>query len=522
MNNEYINNPGVAYRTCRIGSECRDHSEEFNMPDYIPDIRRVAFSDVTAEVIKTSGGADRIGWECILTYTALLLGNDDTLKSVTLQSRVDGELKTEGNPENARLEVKLENAGIRATDPRRMTGRSRVCVYAYSTNEISTDPSSAADTEVWCHVEKKCTQTDHAVTEMISRRDLRVSEDIELDSSMPEIADIVYCDVRPVVTATQVKDGHAEVRGEAVADICYSDVNGEYYTHQHRIPLSVIFDAGRDIVYGCITHARIGEIKAAAQSNAYGENKVVELDFSWSADVCCALERRCEVICDLYSTMHDIAAKKQEITLDKFVGAFTGNLSVSKEVSFEDLSLSNAEGVAVCRSCARINEVRRAENGRIVMHGQIDSSVVCFTGGEKEGYESCEIKIPFKYERDIDPERDDFNCIYEAAVTSLKARLERTGIRLDCELVMSALVTAPFTEQGIAEVEVRGVLENDRAPITLCFNSAGDGLWDIAKRYNVTGAEILERNGITEDELASKRVLVIPSARPSPGFSKVI
>ncbi len=522
MENEYMNKQGSAYRTGRIGSECRDHSEDFMMPDYISDIRRIAFSDVTAEVSKTSCGTGRIGWECLLTYTAFLLGDDDTLRNVTLQSRMEGEMKAEGDTEKAWLEVVLENTGMRATDPRRMNGRCRVCISAYAPGEISTRPEMKAEPEAWAYVEKKTEPVNYTTVTNLQHADQRVSEDIELDASMPEISDIVYCDVRPYVTSTQIKDGRCELRGEATVDICYSDANGEYFTHGSRVPISASFDIAHDESRGAFARARMGEIKAAAQSNSYGENKVIELDFSWNADVFCAIDGECELISDLYSTAHEITAKSHGVTLDRFVGAFTGNLSVSGESSFEDLSVINAEGVTASRANARINEVVRSENGRLVMHGNADVAMICFTGGEKEGYAACEIKIPFKYEKDIDPGKDDFNCIKDMSVASVKARLDHSGIRVDCELVISALVTAPFTEQGIAEVDVRGELENGRAPMTLCFNSGGDKLWDIAKRYNVTGDEILERNGITEDELTTKRVLVIPAARTAPGFSKVI
>lgn len=520
---EYIGGtPDMAYRSCKIGGECRDHSEDFMMPDYIPDIRRVTFSNVRAEVAKTSSGGGRICWECVLTYTALLLGDDNTIRNVILQSRLDGEMKADGDTENAWLEVELENAGLRATDPRRMNGRSRVCVYAYAPYNVAIAPDMNGESEAAVYIEKKTSPVRYTSVLNLKQNDQRVSEDIELDSSMPEIGDIIYCDVRPCISSSVIKDGRAELRGEAEVDLLYTDVNGEYFSHSGRIPLSTAFDLPYDEIRGSFTRARIGEVKAAAQSNAYGENKVVELDFSWDADILCAVDSECEVTSDLYSTKHEISAKSRSVTLDRFVGAFVGNLSVSGESSFEDLSIANAEGITLCRANVRINEVTRSDGGRIVMLGQVDAAIICYVGGEKEGYASCELKIPFRYEKDIDPSQDDFVCQKDVVLAAVKARLEHSKIRVDAELVISALVTVPFTEQGIAEIDIGDEIKNDLASMTLCFNSGSEDLWNIAKRYNVTSAEILERNGITEDELAFKRVLVIPSAHTSPGFSKMI
>lgn len=514
--------PNSAQRCCKIGGEVREHSEDFMMPDYIPDIRRVAYCDVRAEVQKLSAENGRITWECMLTYTALLLGDDDTLRNVILQSRVEGDLKAEGALDSTWLEVKLENAGMRALDPRRMNGRSRICVYAYAPCRVTTDPEIKGDESSAVYIEKKTKRVHYTTLVKAEQNDQRVSEDIELGSSMPEISDIIYCDVIPYLTACTVKDGHAELRGEAAMELLYADANGEYFPHSARVPLSASFAVPYEDIRGAFARARIGEVKAAAQTNSYGENKIIELDFSWDADINCALDDECEITSDLYSTAHEITIGKKDIVLDSYVGSFCGNLSIGGENSFEDLSISNVEGITAARASAHISDVVRNENGRTVINGGVDVSIVCCVGGEKQGHSACEIKLPFKYERDLDPEGNDFDCRCSVNVSSVKARVDHSKIRVDCELVISGIMTAPFAEKGISEVEIKEPLSFERAPMTLCFNSSGDGLWEIAKRYKVTPAEILERNGIDEDQLPSKRVLVIPAARKAAGFSRVI
>ena len=384
------------------------------------------------------------------------------------------------------------------------------------------EPEVKGDDSAGACLEKKTKQVRYTTSATTERNDLRVSEDIELDSSMPEISEIVYCDVRPYLTSSVVKDGHADIRGEAAVDILYSDVNGEYFPYSSHIPISASFDLPYGDVCGSFARARIGEVKAAAQTNGYGENKIIELDFSWDASVLCMIGDECEITTDLYSTAHEISVSSRDITLDRYVGSFCGNLSVSGESSLEDLSLSGVEGVVATRAAARINDVSRNESGRTLISGSADVSLICGVGGEKEGYASCEIKIPFRYERDIDPECDDFDCRCSVNISSVKARLDHSKLRADCELVISGIMTAPFVERGISEVTAKSELAPDRAPMTLYFNSCGESLWDIAKRYNVAPAEILERNGIDQDELQHKRVLVIPAARTAAGFSRVI
>ena len=511
MNNEYTNDIQQAYRTCRTGQERCDHSEDFMMPDYIPDIRRIAFSSVDARVEKRAVVSGRAEWECVLTYTAVLLGEDDTLRSVTLRSTLDGEVKTDTDCDRLWLDVKVENPAMRALDPRRINGKCRVCVSAYSRCAVTTSPDlQGRDASQLC-LEKKSERVNYSTVERMTVSDRRVSHDIELDSSMPEIGDIVYCNILPYITSAAVKDGQCELRGEAAAEICCADNNGDYFTYNTKIPLSASFDIPYPECRGGVVRASIGEIKAAARNNSYAENKIVELDFSWNADAAFAADGECGIVNDIYSTAYDLNVKEKNIDLDLCCGAFNGNFSQSGEADFSDLMIDSFEKIVCYRPELKISEIRKNDDQRLRFTGNIKLGVVYSTDGAKERYALCEMNIPFKYEKEISITGDDFDCISQAYVSSVRLRADQSKLRADCEVGISALVSEQFSKRGIVESEIKGELDVRRAPITLCFNSSGDDLWSVAKRYNVSASALLERNGIDEEDFTSHRVIVIPS-----------
>lgn len=512
MNNEYTNDKQHAYRTCRTGQEWRECSEDFMMPDYIPDIRRIAFSRVDSRIEKRAAASGRVEWECILIYTAVLLGEDDTLRSVTLRSRVEGDLKNDGDCDRIWLDVKVENPTMRALDPRRINGKCRICVSAYSRCAVATSPEIQVDGSELC-LEKKGENVRYSTIERMTISDRRVSHDIELDSSMPEIADIIYCDVIPYITSTVIKDGLCELRGEAIADICYSDINENYFTYTAKIPVSTSFDIPYPDCRGGVVRASIGEIKAAACNNTYAENKMIELDFSWNAEAAFALDAECEMVSDIYSTAFDLNVKEKNIELDCCSGAFNGNFTQSGEIDFSDLMIDSFEKIVCYRPEVRITEIRKTENQRLRFIGNIKIGVVYSTGTAKERYALCEMNLPFKYEKDICVSGDTFECISDVFISSLRLRADQSRLRADCEVGISGLVTEQFSKRGIVESEIKGELDLRRAPITLCFNTSGDCLWDIAKRYNVSASALLERNGLDEEEFTSKRVIVIPPSQ---------
>ena len=454
----------------------------------------------------------RTEWECYLTYTAVLLGEDDSIRSITLRSSVEGEIRTEGETDNLLLDVKVEDLAMRALDPRRINGRCRICVTAYSRYAVMTSPDLNAQGDASGSFYKKSSAATYTTLERMTLGDRRVSHDVELDSSMPEIADIVYCGVKPFIGGVIVKDGRCELRGEAGVDLCYCDRDGSYRTYTSNIPISDGFDLPEGNFRGGVARASVGEIKVAARNNSYAENKVIELDFSWNAEVSLAAEGEYEVVDDIYSTVYDLDVKQRDIELDRCCGSFCGSLSVGGEEDYSDLMIDSLQNIVCYRPDVKLTEIRRIDDRHMRFGGNVRIGVVYSCDSAKERHALCEINLPFKYEKEIAVASDNFECVTDVYVSSLRIRTDHSKFRVDCEVGISALVTESFTGRGIVECNVKGELDIVRAPMTLCFKNSSDSLWDISKRYNVSPAELLERNGIDESEFDSGRVIIIPSA----------
>ena len=60
-------------------------------------------------------------------------------------------------------------------------------------------------------------------------------------------------------------------------------------------------------------------------------------------------------------------------------------------------------------------------------------------------------------------------------------------------------------------------------PFTLCYPCGKESLWDIAKYYKSTKDSIIATNGLENDDITDKRVLLIPQySKRNAVFSKVI
>ncbi|MBQ7160084.1 MAG: LysM peptidoglycan-binding domain-containing protein [Clostridia bacterium] len=503
----------TASRRAAVGTETKELTKEFTLPDYIPDVRRIVKSDARAaleETGRTGGGA---GWECTVTFSVTLLCEDGTVRNVILQGRQDGEVRLEceaDETDGLYLDVRLENSGIRASDPRKLTGRCRINVTAYGELPVRVEPELIGNEEGGKEPETRRETLEYTVIERFRIDDLRASYDIEFGSGEPEINDIVECEVTPYITSVRLDGTTAELRGEANVAILYSDAEGGYHSRFATLALSAETEIDSGKPTGSRACARIDEIKAAAQTNTYGEQKIIELDFSWGADLYVAYLRECRAVTDIYSTSDELEVKKGSVRLDRALTSFTDRFSVKGESSAEDLSLSRAVSADAYSASARLESVTDTDAGDLEFKGAVTICLLCSASDEGEKYAAGEMKLPFTYVRKVDAKEGKPECSACVTLTGCRVKLEGGRFTADADLCICAMVIEPYTREVVTGATVTGPAEDDRPPLTLYYPAEGDDLWNIAKTYRVPADSILARNGITADALKTKKVIAVP------------
>ena len=512
---------GNACRCSLLGSECRDFSKEFILPDYVPDIKKIVSVTVTPKTEKLDAEGDRIAWECRLDHCVMLLCEDGELRSVNLVGTCPGDLRVREAPPGAWLETKLENLSVRATDPRRLTGRCRVCVSAYGDVDVPVELAiEDADERSLSAIEKKTRPIEFGCVRKVTITDQRVSEDLEIPAGMPEAADIVECSVEPRILSAGISDGELRLEGESRVNLVYRDVGGDYRSYAVKLPIYAAQTADCDDadVWAC---ANVEEISAALQPDGSGETRIVELDYSWGGEAYVSTCGSCEATVDLFSPIDDLEAEPVEVKLDAPMARFDEKLRVSGEVSSEDASLTRARAVCVCRARAQVSG-SSVRDGTLRVTGEVQFDLVCETDDENERFTAGRALLPFELEKALPGVGDDPEILLRACCISPAAQIEGGRLLLSAEVVLTGAVRSAVTATAITGARITGPREDAGAPFTLYYTSPGDDLWSVAKRYRVPATLILEANSAREEEIPRKKVLIIPGTRTAPSFSRVI
>ena len=86
-------------------------------------------------------------------------------------------------------------------------------------------------------------------------------------------------------------------------------------------------------------------------------------------------------------------------------------------------------------------------------------------------------------------------------------------MRCQCRLRVDGMLlgVAPVSFiTGIKVDETREKKREDQSAMTIYYADAGENVWSIAKRYNTSISAVMEENGLEDEVLPEKRILLIP------------
>ena len=495
-------------------------SAEYNLPDYLPDINRLL--KVSAKITENAHflSGDVLEYDGKLKCTILYATGDGDLKSAEFERDFSGNMSVSGTSGDCdiRFDADIETVSCRLMNPRKLTAKIKLVLKGEVYCSVITTPNivgklSAAD-------ERALQYRTHAAVgvEMKQAQELAtpISEDLELDASLPSIDEIIAVETEPYITEFRVSDSNISYKGEIVAEILYRVVPEEnegaeksamkFASFSARIPI-----AGEIPAEGIGEHpvirasVQIGAMESRPQQNAFGENRTAELDFDYSVylDVFCNAET--EITTDMYSTDYESDCEEENLSYETALCAKAFNFSADGNAARED---TDFDRIVMTTATAAIEKTEKQGN-KLVFTGTANVSVVLTNG---EGiYLSRTFPMPLKGETDAP--RSVFDCAVDAraCVVSAISKLDGDQIRANLEVLVSYTVTEQHTEPRIRQISVYKdrPARSEKAPsLMLCYPSFGETLWDVAKKYSTTVSELMAANGISAENMPA--VLVIP------------
>ncbi|MBE6597855.1 MAG: hypothetical protein E7638_00270 [Ruminococcaceae bacterium] len=452
-----------------------DVTEDFSLPDYIPEVRRIVGVQASPSVDGKYLNGDELEADGTVSYTVLYLGGDGGLCSVPLTTAFDGRIpvkSTEGDvfgTDDLSLSSSAENVICRVTAPRRLTLSSKVKMRLFSQKTVDcAEKISAEDKKA--SVKLKKDKAEYAAVKALRSNiecggELREREGTKVISAVGSLS---------INDAKVTKDG-ISVMGEARISLLLLTPDGVYTTAKGRCAV--------DTVIPCDTANAMG-------AAAYGRCLMCEIDTAEDGLITWNME--CDIDCDC------MMGGETEISTDGYCADYRDECTYTDAAALSALKGVNGRltvsgtkavrpGMTWAGGWGKAAFDKAEQNGRrLTLTGNaVITSILC---GEGEATaEEC--VIPVKYECETDGKESGGELVgkCEFSVCDVGGRCDGETLNVTAELAINGVFLG---ERGLRYLETMTIDEN--APtarrknvLTICVPDEGESEWDVMKRYRV-------------------------------------
>lgn len=543
-------------RDCRLVTVCtvkdeKEVSAEISLPDYYSNAEKILFATAAPSINDKYAEGDKITYSGSVTFTVYFITSENELKCISFDGSFDGDptiCTQEKGEEDTTYTVNIfpicGSVSYRLIGPRRISAKCRVasdiCVTAERIFEPDISGEGEYDTAVTLQRKSDSVRTISETS--FFEEDLRFSDDIEIESSLPPIADIISCSISIIPEECKQNDDTIQLRGSVIANcLCISDT-GEIMSIQKKLPIAETFDAPETASdsdeTSCWADITVAAVTAEAAENSFGEKKIIELDFTYSVEIFCVTETSTELTRDIYSTEYKTDSEYRKVPICKFSRILTSNFSINASTPFEStasasiqtseqkfgdngeepaLLLTEAPRIphapSVLYSNASIKEMSSAfdeQKCRITISGTAEIYMIINDNGNTRGI--C-FETPFKNELDGYGMTGNIISSASCACQTVHGRADTSTVYADFEVILYVTAFSVSDEEIIDKVALDKASKFDpmsRPPILIYYPHRGESLWEIAKKYSTTVNALREVNHIQGDVSPDDSVMIIP------------
>lgn len=315
-----------------------------------------------------------------------------------------------------------------------------------------------------------------------------IKDVLRLNEDSPEIDEIIKFSINTKEVESMVVDDRVITSGEVTVNLIYYGQN-KIYSHKETIPFNHFVEMpGVNNQLKCGVEYQVVEGIYEVMGNELGERKLVDLEIKISVTGKAYEDKSRDLIVDAYSTSENILLEREEINIKE---------------SLKDIR--HIEELNIMINDIDPNEILEIEGYTSIL----DKKLV----GEElvvEGILTLDIQYIDRTTEELGSHREDIpfrTSIYEdgnegalveveSSLDNVKYSLKKDGCSVEANVLLNINLSKNRKIYGIREIKETDVLidKKNKPSITVYIVQKGDGLWDIAKRYNTTTEEILFSN----------------------------
>ncbi|MBE6696771.1 MAG: hypothetical protein E7587_10025 [Ruminococcaceae bacterium] len=484
-----------------------DLSEDFTLPDYLPEIRRLLritpHIQIPARYISSSLSefSGNVNWSVLYVTSDGELACAELFSPFEVSAEYDTDTKADLDGDfEAFDDIVPENVVGRVTAPRKLNIRCRLSHSIKAYGEMNTDADIYGNAE-----EDTIKRLVRSIHSCVLKRGIDDTVELEETIPLPEGVRAVSCDGSVIITDLMPSSDGINARGNVNLKLIISK-DGVPSITERKIPFEATVPAELDgDGWKCRGYGKISDISLDRTEN----DAVCRIHLSVATEA--QKEVPTQYTADIFSTACKCENLNEEILIPSSLvsGSFNFSHDGSAEIDGlpENAQVIDSQVIALPESVA-------LENDRYVLLGKCKYNTLYMSDGE---YSARETEFPFRCELSSGEEKP---VGFSANVCVNSCRVRKEGENMAFSADMTASLTA-FGEVPTVLVSEASFGDDDeteksiKAAFTVAYPSAEDTLWDLAKRYSIDPSDLAAENGIkqmpfdSKDSLADVKYLIV-------------
>lgn len=494
-----------------LGSSIQEQGIELDyvLPDYYPDVFTLIKCFVTPTIVSESVSGDRLSYELRADVRILYCTeNSHVLQCVTQTLRFPrtAELPP-GEGVTAELLPVVDYVNCRAVSRRRLDVRGAVTIgirtNAVRQQEVLSDVTGQG-------LQLRRLPVRYPARRIREERSILLSEDLELGAAKPPVLHIVRCDARAVEQSERFVSGKLMVQGSLQVQLLYAcekDGDGSLEPMSFRIPYSQLVEmdgaAEQDLIR---TQATVVSCDIKPLTDAGGEVRMLRCDAELRV-LCTAVRIATgSIVTDAFSTEHPSSVERVSIPIAAAPLPLSEMLVVNAKLPCTD-SEPDCVYDAWCEVRSLSAEIR---DDAVHVTGML--ACMCLIRESSGMPRLLEKEEPFEHSFIPDGLSPDDRLVLTAAAENTAYTLSSAAeVTLRCELHFEGTLTHCTMTEALTDVTVS---EEEALPrqyaLKLYYGTAGEPVWEIAKRSHTSVEAIMSENDLTDETLSRSGMLLIP------------
>lgn len=488
--------------------------DDYIVKDSKPDVIKIIHSQGNVSVEETRINSGAVWVNGRMDFMVLYRSDDEYNKTEVLSGAIPFQEKISmdgiNEVDQPQLITELEDLSVGLINSRKLTIRCVINVRVMAEEEEEDELVSAVE-KSGGYQQK---QSEKEMLSLISaKKDIcRVKKEIVLSNSKPNIRRILWHSVDVRNLDNGVNGNKIQIQGELYPTVLYQSEEDQLEWVDTMLSFSEEIEAmGADNpdVYWIKPILTATEVEAKNDSD--GECRKIAIDMTFEVYYKLWKEEKINLLEDLYALDREIVPKKERTLLTCFRMKNVAKVRVADTFTLEN----NQEKILqICsyKGNVRIDRATITEQG-ISFEGILQVHILYLTAEDNFPLAHLEEVLPFEQLVEVDRITENTWYEYREAIDQLQVNLlDNSEYEIKALLRIAVLA---FEEESIEKIcDVEETEENianlmERPGLIGYVVGEQEDLWDVAKAYHTTVADIMETNELKTRKLKPGTKIII-------------